>query len=117
LGLFDYGVNGGGEAGGKFRRMIVAAMDFLREGEAADSGDGLFTGGVDIKDEQTISIWKGRDELIHQKIGAGVAMGLEDDMDASLGAEPLTGGRERGENFRWVMTVIVNDTNSGGATS
>src|SRR5581483_3502420 len=75
-----------------------------------DPRDGRFAGGVDIQHEHGVCRAEGGAEFLHERLGAGVAMRLEDNVDAAVTA--LARGGKSGANFSGVMGVVVNDSDA-----
>ena len=61
----------------------LAASDF-----AGDALDRRFAGGVNIEDDQRVGVLERGGEFVHQIAGAGVAVGLEDDVNLAEAALP-----------------------------
>ena len=95
--------------------MGVEALDFCGQILSGDAGDGLFAGGVNGKDADSIGVSKCTAELVQKIKGAGVAVGLEEDVDLAVAA--LAGGGEGGANFGGMVAVVVDHGDAaGGAT-
>ena len=90
-------------------------MIALGETLGGDAGDRLFAGGVDGQDDDCVGVAECGAELFEQIAGAGVAVRLEDDMDAFVSA--LARGSERGANFRGMVAVVVDDGDAAGLTT
>jgi len=108
------GVGGdGGDCGGEIRRAgDLGALDAGGEALGGDALDGLFAGSVDGQDSEGVCVPEGGGKLGHEVGGAGVTVGLEEDVDALVTA--LAGGGEGGANLGGVVAVIVNDGDAGG---
>ena len=73
---------------------------------AGDAGQGLFAGGINGNEFQGVGLSKSGGELVKQVAGAGVAVGLEENMDVAVAA--LAGGGKGGTNFSGVVAVVVD---------
>ena len=96
---------------------VLAPVFFntLGQGFSRNAGNGLFAGGVDVEHDEGVGIGEGLGEFLHQCLGTGVAVGLEDNVNAAVAA--LAGGGERGEDLGGVMAVIVDHTYAGCASA
>ena len=65
-------------------RVIIPAANLPRQGQPADARDRLLAGRVNIQHQQAVRIRKCRGELIHQQIGARVAVRLKNNVDAPV---------------------------------
>src|SRR5581483_9017623 len=101
-GVLKRGDVGGGLAGS---RGDAASQHLTR-----DPRNGRFAGGVDIQHEHGVCSAEGGAELLHERLGAGVAMRLEDRVDAAVTA--LARGGKSGADFSGVMGVVVNDSDA-----
>ena len=72
-----------------------------------DAFDGLLRCGINIQQMHRIGLMKCAREIVHQRLRAGVAMGLEQHVDAAIAAG-ARGGQSRA-NLGGMMTVIVDD--------
>ena len=59
------------------------------------------------QDLDEVGVVEGGGELGHEVASAGVAVGLEDDVDGAVAA--IAGGAEGGEDFCGVVAVVVDD--------
>ena len=89
--------------------------DFFEDGLAGDTGEGFFTGGIDVGDEELVDVVEGGAELFFEQLGAAVAVGLEEAEDA--GGVEAFGGGEGGGDFAGVMAVVVDEGEAGGAVA
>src|SRR5437588_604122 len=83
-----------------------------RQPFAADAGNGWFAGRIYIEHQNCVGIRERFSEFVHEIAGAGIAMRLEDDMDAVESA--LAGSSQGGANLSGMMAVVVNHGNAGG---
>jgi len=91
--------NGGGgsdgvlERGGEACVALAMLTNSLRQGSARDSGNRSFAGGIDVEDGDGGGVGECGREAVHEKLGARVAMRLENDVDTGepglLGAESV----------------------------
>ena len=105
-----FGDDGGdrlGDGGAVGDLAGVGGADGGGEGRAVDAGDRFFAGGVDVEQVKLVGISEGCGELGHQVAGAGVAVRLEEDVDA--GEAAVAGGAEGGEDLGGVVAVVVDD--------
>ncbi len=84
VGFGDEGGDGKRDAWGVGYFAGVGALDSFGEGMAGDAGDGIFAGGVDVEDLEGVGIVEGGGELGEEIARAGVAVGLEEQMDAGV---------------------------------
>ncbi len=112
-----YGVAGPGALQQKFDGFVhgTYVMDVL-VASVADSGSQSltrntrywrFTGSINIDEHQQVGPIEGDAEVIPEMLRTRVAMGLEKHQQAVEIA--AASGFERGANFRWVMTIVVDD--------
>ena len=76
------GVVGGGEVWEEFRGDVALGFHGIHQSLAGDAGDGRLGGGIDIGDEDDISGLQDFPKIIGERLGAGVAMRLEEDDEA-----------------------------------
>src|ERR1017187_1304285 len=95
--------------------LCVSLADALRQGLARNAFDGLLAGGVDVEYEERIGVVKGGGEFLDQVAGAGVAVGLEDDVN--LAESALAGRGQRGLDLGRMVAVVVDDAHAGGAAA
>src|ERR1700678_1435738 len=95
--------------------MRFRVADSCGEEFGGDFWNWLFAGGVDGQYGHRIRQGKCRGELRDEVAGAGIAVGLEDDVNLVVAA--LAGGGECGGDFGGVVTVIVDDGDAVGAAA
>src|SRR2546422_3147956 len=81
------------------------------QGFAGDAGDGIFAGGVNIREDKNIGLIEGFGEIVPEMLRAREAMRLKENEKSIEFAAAR--GVERGSNFRRVVAVIVNDGDVG----
>jgi hypothetical protein len=74
---------------------------------SGNTWQGGFASSVNIEYEDGVGQCKRFSEVFHQGLGAGIAMGLKDDVNPFIAA--LAGGGQRSANFGGMVPVIVND--------
>ena len=100
-------VMGGAEVGKIGGRTITLDFHGIHQRLAGDAFDGFFRGGIDIADEHQIGGLKDFSEIIGKRLGAGVAVRLEQN-DEPLRLERARGLQGGGE-FGRVMSVVIHD--------
>jgi len=106
-------VAGLGRARGRGRRVGEGSSvnglsaDSLGQQTAADSFDGRFAGGIDVEHRHGVGVAKGGGEIAQQQLRAGVAVRLEDDVNAAEAALPRR--CQGGTNFRGMVPVVIDD--------
>src|SRR5215831_3535387 len=93
------------------RGLAAARLDHGHYAFAGHAGKGRFAGWINIQDENAIRIAESGAEFFQQIARTGVAMGLENDVDAPEAALPR--GGQSGADFRGMVSVIVNHAYSG----
>ena len=100
-------VMGGGEIRQIGGRDVAVAFHRIDDGLAGDAIDGFFRGRIDIGDEDEIGGLQDFSEIIGERLGAGVAVRLEQH-DEALRLERTRGLQGGGELGR-MMAVVVDD--------
>src|ERR1700678_2092549 len=95
--------------------MRFRVADSCGEEFGGDFWNWLFAGGVDGQYGHRIRQGKCRGELRDEVAGAGIAVGLEDDVNLVVAA--LAGGGECGGDFGGVVAVVVDDGDAVGAAA
>ena len=72
---------------------MTRATDRLAEGYCGYPRDWLFTCRIDVGDDHEVGILEGRQKLVEEGLGPGIAVGLEDDNDPSGPDLPCRGER------------------------
>src|SRR5258708_33683326 len=88
------------------------ALDGFGDAFAGDPCDGRLAGRVDIEHADGVGVRECCAEFFQQVARAGVAMRLEDCVDAL--ESTLARCRESGADLRGMMAVIVNHADAGG---
>ena len=99
-------VSGISERGG-ICRVGPALIEALGKALAGDAVDGSFAGGIDIEHRDGVGGGEGRSELIEEQLRAGIAVRLEDDMNAAKTA--LASGGEGGADLGGMVAVVVDN--------
>src|SRR5665647_1649840 len=87
--------------------LMAELADLLVQCLPGHSGNGVFAGGVDLRQHEHVGLVEGRGEDRHELRQAGVAMRLENSDDAAI---PAPFGRlERGLDLGRVVGIILDD--------
>ena len=87
--------------------MITQLGHPLNQPLSCDALDGLLACRINVQNINVIRSLKALRKIIHQELGARIAVGLENSNDP-FGA-PKTGRLQRGANLRRMMPVIIDD--------
>ena len=104
-------VVGGCQIGEKGCRDIAMHLHRIDQRLARDPGDGRLGCRIDIGDENEIRRLKDFSEIIGQRLGAGVAVGLEEHHDT--GRLQRTGRLQCRRKLGGVVAVVVDDAVGG----
>src|SRR5581483_5006400 len=73
----------------------------------ANALDGSLAGGINIENKQAVRLGKSRRELIHERLGPAVPVGLEYNVNPAVATLP--GGRKGRLDLGWVMAIVIHD--------
>ena len=83
-----------------------AVGDALGESLAGDAVDGRFAGCVNIEHGHSVCISEGGGKLVEEQLRAGIAVGLENNVDTAESALARSG--ESGANLCGVVAVVID---------
>ncbi len=95
-----------------YSAFLPLSLIGLRQRCSRDPFDRRFTGRIDVEHDERIGVVEGGGEFFHQIASAGIAVGLEDDVNL---AEPaLAGGGERGPDLGWMVAIVIDHADAAG---
>ena len=93
------------------RGRMTGGSDRSCEGFAVDAVDGGFTRRVDLRDDHSVRVAEGFEELVPAISRAAVAVGLEEGGDRAF--VHASRARKRGAKLGGMMRVVVDDLDVG----